>query len=674
METLPGGLDDLLRRCTVRIVTAKASGTGFFVAPGQILTCAHVVETSQNDAAGLQVIWEGQDHRAKLVTLLPNPYPDLALLHVDLLQHPCVYLHRQVDLGEELYSYGYTDEYPGDSALFMYEGPTDEHHPLLKLRDSQVRPGLSGAPLLNTRTGGVCGVVKRSRDRHSSAGGRAVPVSTVLDQFPALQPLQHQFHLRDGTWGALLSIQQRQILGLEPPGASPIEAYMAAVREYCGNMPYLTLRGFQPVRTLDEMYVPLKVRPHSHQGKEPAGFLHEFIDLPIAEALKQQAPQHLVLLGEPGAGKSTLLYHLAEHAWDTPQHIGLEAPHLPIFIPLRRLAAAEGSFAERLHAVLSDELPLAQQLPERFFTEWPAQTGRRWLILLDGLDEVLDGERQSFVSWLRGVSKNLAQHRVVLTSRPSGYTPGALDDRQFGHYTIVPFTQEQIRAFATRWLNEQATEFLSELDGVHVGDLQNTPLLLMIAVNVYLEQHRLPRRRVELYQQFVKFFLDEAKHHGLKDELGERVSTVAESALARLALAMSEHPGDLTVNTLNHVTGMYFEEALKVSPDEAKEHGAIFVQVMARRSGVFSRRGNAYEFVHPTFREYFTACAVEHLSQRAYKYLRNIIRSRRSGDWIGIVLFVLEQLSDDQRLVNKLITSVYNTSFIHRFLKPVYDS
>ena len=40
-----------------------------------------------------------------------------------------------------------------------------------------------------------------------------------------------------------------------------VEDYLTAVREYCANLPYLTLHDIRPPKTLDEVYVPLKARP-----------------------------------------------------------------------------------------------------------------------------------------------------------------------------------------------------------------------------------------------------------------------------------------------------------------------------------------------------------------------------------------------------------------------------
>src|SRR5205814_2153524 len=62
-------LYELLADCTVRILSNSASGTGFFVAPGLILTCAHVIANAQQ--GGMQklpvkVFWKGQEYSAQV--------------------------------------------------------------------------------------------------------------------------------------------------------------------------------------------------------------------------------------------------------------------------------------------------------------------------------------------------------------------------------------------------------------------------------------------------------------------------------------------------------------------------------------------------------------------------------------------------------------------------------
>jgi hypothetical protein len=87
-------------------------------------------------------------------------------------------------MGSKLYIYGYTDVYPyGDSVTLGYEGPNT----LLKLKAGQIIPGLSSAPVLNMRTGSVCGVVIRTRGQQTDLGGRAVPAAVLAQLLEGVQ-------------------------------------------------------------------------------------------------------------------------------------------------------------------------------------------------------------------------------------------------------------------------------------------------------------------------------------------------------------------------------------------------------------------------------------------------------------------------------------------------------
>src|SRR5437870_4057273 len=137
----------LLQGCTVRLSILGESGTGFFVAPGFILTCAHVVGNVQSDGVSVTVEWERQTYTEKILRLLPEPYPDLALLKLEKAPstHPCVFLHEAVQTHDNLYSYSYPKLYPhGDPSTFVVEGMSDSPR-LIKFKLGDIRQGFSGA-------------------------------------------------------------------------------------------------------------------------------------------------------------------------------------------------------------------------------------------------------------------------------------------------------------------------------------------------------------------------------------------------------------------------------------------------------------------------------------------------------------------------------------------------
>ena len=226
-------LYELLYSCIVRISVPKVSqGTGFFVAPGTILTCAHVVEAAQKGNALIEVSWNGQTTNAQISQFRNVSYPDLALLQVNMAHHPCVLLYGEAEPFSQLYSYGYPDgDANGASTTFDCEGWAGERQELLKFKLGRVRPGMSGSPLLNRETGCVCGMVQITLDRNIDLGGKAILSKVVFREFPELETQQKQFHRQDRRWWDLLTPQQRQHSGLGIPVSSgAIEIFISYVR------------------------------------------------------------------------------------------------------------------------------------------------------------------------------------------------------------------------------------------------------------------------------------------------------------------------------------------------------------------------------------------------------------------------------------------------------------
>lgn len=261
------GVDELLRRCTVRIINGETSGTGFFIAPGRILTCAHVVEDDDchtRHAQRLRVVWSDNEFSAEVQRFFPKPYPDLALLIVNLADHPCAYLRDGAKLGDQLYAFGYPAALPGgDSALFTYEGPTaSTAQVLLKLKQAQASPGMSGAPLLNLRTRTVCGILKSSRDTETDLGGRAVPVMTVAERL-RVELLSHdEFHRHTSFWGNASAIAAAE------QGFSPKTQAALAALGYTVKAPAPTLfdsaTGRQCARLFPDSILHAELRAPLH--------------------------------------------------------------------------------------------------------------------------------------------------------------------------------------------------------------------------------------------------------------------------------------------------------------------------------------------------------------------------------------------------------------------------
>jgi photosystem II stability/assembly factor-like uncharacterized protein len=207
----------LLRHSILQVRQDRNTGTAFRVAQGLALTCAHVVEGN----GSIRVKWPGGEGSALLrapgLLLKDDAYPerrwpDLALLDIPADDMPLVLLGEETALGDPLYAFGYSDIVDGeDSSTFEIEGPT-AHPPRLKLKGGQVRSGMSGAPLLNLRTGCVVGVLGISRDIETDLGGRATTTTTIFEKIRDLPTLQARHHAHSPDWLLALDSSQREEL------------------------------------------------------------------------------------------------------------------------------------------------------------------------------------------------------------------------------------------------------------------------------------------------------------------------------------------------------------------------------------------------------------------------------------------------------------------------------
>jgi hypothetical protein len=179
-------------------------GTAFFVADDTLLSCAHVVWPGEQ----VRVVWHGAGGRLEVPVKVerkpaldaptgqPYPLPDLMVLKaapgVLPAGHPAVWLSEDPPQ-DDLWAFGYTDEYRegvalGHAARFQVVGEVqaDEQEPsgTWRMKGDRVRPGMSGAPVLDLLTGRVVGIVKRTADPNFPLGAWFTPMKVVRPAIP----------------------------------------------------------------------------------------------------------------------------------------------------------------------------------------------------------------------------------------------------------------------------------------------------------------------------------------------------------------------------------------------------------------------------------------------------------------------------------------------------------
>lgn len=217
---------DVLPECCVRIeVGGRHAGSGFFAAPGIVVTCYHVLRlgdlSSEESGANVSVISPTGRAYEVLDAREYDEQDDLAILRVEPANgHPFVLLETGFRARDRYFTFCFPEDAPAGSPLSLLASGWLEMDRTLRLADGQVRRGMSGCPVLNLRTGAVCGVLKRA-GAHERGGdplaapeGQVVSVRRLFSLSPTLSSANFRHHTthRDAWFDLLPPEQQRQLV------------------------------------------------------------------------------------------------------------------------------------------------------------------------------------------------------------------------------------------------------------------------------------------------------------------------------------------------------------------------------------------------------------------------------------------------------------------------------
>jgi predicted NACHT family NTPase len=256
-----------------------------------------------------------------------------------------------------------------------------------------------------------------------------------------------------------------------------------------------------------------------------------------APKILDRSQKKAVVLGAPGSGKTMLVSYFALMLCETqqsdPTQIGLEKDTLPIVVRIRDwILQPKMGLLEYLEYYAKTNL-CTKDLPTGFFEHW-LERGRA-LILLDGLDEVVDeAQRRKVAEQIETFLHRYQNNPAVITSRPAGYRWDFFNLDEFPHYTLESFDDKQVATFIDHWYDSrlkgdtaQAARRKADLQSAFARNerirlLAKNPLLLTIITLIHRYQAELPRQRFKLYEKAVETLLtswDSGKEIKLYDQV-----------------------------------------------------------------------------------------------------------------------------------------------------------
>ncbi len=404
-----------------------------------------------------------------------------------------------------------------------------------------------------------------------------------------------------------------------------------AIQNQCGILQLLDIN--RPVK-IDDIYVDINILEEiaSQQWFEIADLQNlkpaEFNHVGLGEVNQKQIPgmravktySKLRVLGKPGVGKTIFLQHLATQC----NRGEFAVNQVPIFIAL--IDFAEESRHNGKFSLMNyiDQALLTSGISHPAVIETLLQAGRI-LVLLDGVDEVLNQDIAAVLREIRKFSEKYHKNQFVVTCRTAARKPQL---RGFTDVEIAPFTQAQITTFAQKWFvtltkttaqsgQNQSIQFLQKLDlpeNLQYRQMAVTPLFLHLACSVFHGQNKFPTQRTEFYKQGLDLLLgkwDEAKGIDRNDVDGGFLLPQKLRLMSQLA-AVTFEQGQYFFE--QRVIEQYIGDYLRnlpdatIEPEELQlESEAMLKEIEAQHGLLTERARGIFSFSYLAFQEYFTA-------------------------------------------------------------------
>ncbi|HCF29418.1 MAG TPA: histidine kinase [Cyanobacteria bacterium UBA11049] len=327
----------------------------------------------------------------------------------------------------------------------------------------------------------------------------------------------------------------------------------------------------------------------------------------------------LMIFGKPGSGKTALLQHIAMKC-DRGEFL---PNYIPIFIRLKNFAE-DASVSENFNLLsyISSELGrsnISEQQIETLLNHGKA------IILLDGLDELQEEDRDEVVKQIRKLSEKYYKNHFIITCR-IGAQPYQFEE--FTDIEIADFNSYQIEAFAQKWFvnlgkNSEAkgkalaAQFVQKLhltENRQIGELARTPLLLHLVCSVFQAKLDFPAKRSDIYKQALDIMLvrwDEAK--GVKrDEIYQQLSLHHKLKLLNQIATVTFEQGHyffLQSNVQHYIVD--YLRTLPIAQTDPEElqliSEAVLKSISVQNGLLVEQARGVYSFSHLTFQEYLTA-------------------------------------------------------------------
>ncbi|ANH89806.1 ATP-binding protein [Streptomyces sp. SAT1] len=372
---------------------------------------------------------------------------------------------------------------------------------------------------------------------------------------------------------------------------------------------------------LDAAYLSLNVIGHAEERDRDLGPVPPSrVPLPADQVLSSH--ERVLLRGVAGSGKTTLIQWLAvSAATGATDDMAYLTGRIPFVLPLRTLTRHGERLPSPARFLASVGCPLSGTQPEGW--EHRVLSGGRGLVLVDGLDEVPESERERARTWLRDLVEAYPGNRWLVTSRPPAVREDWLGADGFTELGLSSMSPSDVASFIRRWHRAAITgapdddalltSYEAQLrDAVRtkpdLGRLATNPLMCGLICALHRDRRGyLPHGRKELYDSALSMLLvrRDRERDMTTPELSEEPQLQLLQRLAHWLIRNGRT--ELDRSRAEHIIaqGLPAVPAAQVLGDA----GAVLRHFLVRTGLLLSPAPETVHFVHRTFQDHLGARA-----------------------------------------------------------------
>ncbi|MFF9638506.1 NACHT domain-containing protein [Streptomyces bacillaris] len=369
------------------------------------------------------------------------------------------------------------------------------------------------------------------------------------------------------------------------------------------------------------------------------------------------AHNRVLLRGVAGSGKTTLVQWLAV---STTRQNQLDLfGMVPFVLPLRTLTRGGAKLPAPDEFLSAVDCPIAALQPAGWFDR--VLRAGRGLILIDGIDEIPEDDRNDARRWLQELISTYPGNRWLVTSRPSAVREHWLSGDSFVEADLAPMSRDNIADFVIRWhqaagISDQYAHELLRAVRVKqdLGRLATNPLMCGLICALHQDRHGyLPEGRKEIYDAALSMLLfrrdrERGVYKPGSIRIGEahHIQLIQKLAYWMIRNGRSEMDRADAVNLLT--------QALPTMPKVAEQGTAeeIYRRLLIRSGLLREPSVQSMDFIHRTFQDYLGAkAAVEGLD---FDFL---IANAHLDQWEDVIRMAVahSRLTERTRLLTGII-------------------